>query len=59
MKDKQELKRIIEIMETIEKERENLTNNRFDEGFDCGTQLALDLLDEWKEKLEEGETDEE
>ncbi len=47
------IERIFEVISKIETEREGLKNTRFDEGFDCGTQLALDLLEEWKGELEE------
>ncbi len=46
------LEKINQIISKIEMERENLVNSKFDESFDCGTQLALDLLEEWKEQLE-------
>lgn len=52
------IEKISEIISTIEMERENLSNSKFDEGFDCGTQLTLDLLEEWKEQLEGDKIDE-
>ncbi len=48
---KEVIERITKIISKIEMERESLKNNKFDEGFDCGTQLALNLLGEWKDEI--------
>lgn len=51
---KEEILEKIKWMEaTIDLERYNKKQGgTFDEGFDCGTQLALDLLVEWREALD-------
>lgn len=51
MNKQETLEKIDKIISKIEMERKNLGNSKLDEGFDCGTQLALDLLEEWKDEV--------